>query len=196
MTRRADGASTARAYSHLYADTVRLLDGWSAPDPGQEELRRAYASFLASHPDGVAKAGPPQHLTASCLVLDDTGERVLLTLHRKARRWFQFGGHLEQGDPSVWHAARREAREESGLGDLEPLADPVQLDRHLLPEQFGHCREHLDVRFAARAPVGASPRVSAESLDVRWWPVADLPEGVDEDLSTLVDRSRRALGLG
>ena len=53
----------------------------------------------------------------------------------------------------------------------------MQLDRHTLVGSFGACREHLDLRFAAVAPQGARARVSAESHDVRWWPVDALPEG-------------------
>jgi 8-oxo-dGTP pyrophosphatase MutT (NUDIX family) len=149
-----------------------------------------------AHPDGVAKAGPPAHVTASCLVLDPGGERVLLTLHRKANEWFQFGGHLEVGDPTLWQAARREAREESGIDTLEPLPHPVQLDRHTLVGSFGTCREHLDVRYAAVAPVGATAQVSAESHDVRWWPVDALPEGTRAELGPLVSLVRDALGFG
>ncbi len=162
---------------------------------GRRSCAAAYLAFLASHPEGVAKAGPPEHLTASCLVLDGRGERVLLTHHRRAREWFQFGGHLETGDTSLWGAARREAREESGIATLEPLPDPVQLDRHTLAGDFGHCREHLDVRFAALAPDGVGPRVSEESLDVRWWPVEGLPPGTRTELSPLVVLARRALGF-
>lgn len=186
----------ARTFARLHADAGALLDGWAAPDVDQDALRRQYLAFLGAHADGVAKAGPPEHLTASCLVLDGSGARVLLTHHRKARQWFQFGGHLEPGDASVWAAARREAREESGLASLEPLPDPVQLDRHVLDGDFGHCREHLDVRFVAVAPEGAEPVVSGESLDVRWWPVDALPEGTRAELSPLVRLARRAAGLG
>ena len=99
--------------------------------------------------------------------------------------------------PSLWAAARREAREESGIDALEPLARPVQLDRHRLVGSFGTCREHLDVRYAAVAPRrGRRARVSAESHDVRWWPVDALPEGTRDELGPLVSLARDALGLG
>lgn len=186
----------AGSFAHLRADATHVLGRWAAPDPAQDALRRRYLDFLAEHPDGVAKAGPPAHLTASCLVVDATADRVLLTHHRRARAWFQFGGHLEVGDASLWAAARREAREESGIDALEPLPDPVQLDRHVLVGDFTHCREHLDVRFVAVAAERAEPRVSAESLDVRWWPVDALPPGTRAELSPLVDLARRAVGLG
>jgi 8-oxo-dGTP pyrophosphatase MutT (NUDIX family) len=176
----------AAASAHLHADAVGALTSWTAPDEAQERLRLEYLDHLATHPDGVSRDGPPQHLTASCLVLDGDGQHVLLTHHRRAGAWFQFGGHVEATDPSLWAAARREAREESGIGGLEPLPLPVQLDRHVLAGSFGHCREHLDVRYAAVAPDGAVPRVSPESLDVRWWPVGALPEDTREELAPLV----------
>jgi 8-oxo-dGTP pyrophosphatase MutT (NUDIX family) len=194
--RRAPDPAVVAAYAALRADVVEVLTGWDPPDTGQDRLRNDYLAHLVAHPDGVAKAGPPAHVTASCLVLDPGGERVLLTLHRKANEWFQFGGHLEVGDPTLWQAARREAREESGIDTLEPLPHPVQLDRHTLVGSFGTCREHLDVRYAAVAPVGATAQVSAESHDVRWWPVDALPEGTRAELGPLVSLARDALGFG
>ncbi len=188
--------SIVSAFADLHTDAVTTLERWVAPDQHQERLRRAYLEHLAGHPDGAAKAGPPTHLTASCLVLDGTGEHVLLTHHRRAGQWFQFGGHLESTDASVWHAARREAREESGIAELRPLADPVQLDRHRLAGAFGACQEHLDIRYAAIAPAGATPRVSAESHAVRWWPVASLPQGTRDELAPLASAAGAALGLG
>ena len=35
--------------------------------------------------------------------------------------------------------------------------------------------QHLDVRFLAEIGADVEPVVSEESLDVRWWPVRDLP---------------------
>lgn len=107
------------AYRRLHADATSLLEGWTAPTPGQDARRESFLAHLRAHPDAMAKQGPPAHLTASCLVLDPAGGHVLLTLHRKAHQWFQFGGHYEPGDASVLAAATREGREESGLPGLE-----------------------------------------------------------------------------
>ena len=187
------GGREDAAWRRLHDDAVARLQAWTAPDEHQEQLRREFLDHLRAHPDAVSKSGPPAHLTGSVIVLDEAGTSALLTLHRRAGEWFQFGGHFEPGDASVWHAAAREAREESGIPDIPVLPEIVQLDRHVLVGDFGRCREHLDIRFAAVAPPGARSAVSTESIDVRWWPVDALPDGTEGDLRPLVDAARALL---
>ncbi|MGH3352725.1 MAG: NUDIX hydrolase [Nocardioides sp.] len=170
----------------LHADALAMLRAWVAPSSSQDLLRRRYVAHLEATPDGVFKSCVPDHLTASCVVVSDDGSQVLLTHHRKARRWFQFGGHLEPGDRTLWAAAARELREESGVPGLEPLPGLVQLSEHPVPfcAPSGDVH-HLDVRFMAVAPVGAVPAVSEESLDVRWWPVDAIPDPDDSVLELI-----------
>lgn len=160
----------------LHADALGVLRRWAAPSAGQDALRDRYLAHLAAHPDGMTRGCYPDHLTASTLVLSADLSRALLTLHAKAGQWFQLGGHCEPEDTSLAGAARREVEEESGLTGL--LLDPVplRLDEHVVP--FCDPRggvHHLDVWFLAVAAGDASPVVSAESVDVRWWPVDAMP---------------------
>jgi 8-oxo-dGTP pyrophosphatase MutT (NUDIX family) len=184
------------AYALLRADAVARLAAWIPPDTGDDTqlaLRDEMVRHLETHPDAMAKSGPPAHFTASVLVLDHDLTSVLLTHHRKARAWFQFGGHYEEGDASVWDAAAREGREESGLESLTVLPDIVHLDRHALVGDFGRCREHLDIRFVAVAAVDGAHAVSDESLDVRWWPLEALPPRSRDDLAPLLAAAVRSI---
>ncbi len=180
----------------LYDDALAVLSSWTAPDDAQERLRQEYVAHLRSASPGLFKGEFPDHLTAGVLVLDRAGERVLLNLHRKAQRWFAFGGHLEAGDGSLLAAATREGVEESGL---ELAMDPVPV--HLSCHEVDFCDErgtvrHLDVRFVARPADGPAsdqgPVVSEESLDLRWFPVDDLPT----DEPDMVDLIRLAVARG
>ena len=182
----------------LHADALATLRAWSPPTAAQEALRERYVAHLESHPDAMTRACRPDHLTASTLVLSDDLSHVLLTLHAKAGRWFQLGGHTETGDATLAAAALREATEESGLPDLRLRVVPVHLDEHEVAfcggrgEKDGAAVHHLDVRFVAVAAPGAVPQLSEESLDLRWWLVDDLP---DPDLVEPVGLARRAQSL-
>lgn len=174
----------------LHADALAALAGWAARTPAQEALRERYVAHLAAHPDGLTRACRPDHLTASAVVLSPDGTQVLLTLHAKARQWFQFGGHCEPEDETLAGAALREATEESGLSGLRLDPVPVQLSEHAVPfcGPTGDVH-HLDVRYLAVAPAGAAYAVSEESLDVRWWPADALPDP-QADLVELVELAR------
>jgi len=185
--------------ARLHADALRTLTRWAAPDDSQEQLRSAYVEHLRTHDDGMLRSCVPSHLTASAMVLDHSGERVLLTLHRKGGFWSQLGGHCEPQDDTLAAAALREATEESGIDRLRLLGDaPVDLDRHALSTAFGTCGEHLDVRYAVVAPPGAEPVVSEESDDVAWFsvdklPAGELPDAAVADLGRLVRRAQAGL---
>lgn len=177
----------------LHADALATLRAWPAPTGEQEALRERYVHHLESDADGMWRSAYPGHVTAGALVLDEPGDRVLLNLHRKAGRWFHFGGHCEPADRTLHGVAEREAREESGLEVLRFHPEPVQLDVHTVP----FCGErgdvdHLDVRYVAAAPVDAREVVSEESLAVRWWPVGDLPE-LEPAMLDLIARARAIL---
>lgn len=175
----------------LYDDAVLVLKGYEGREQAQEELRQTYLDHLAAHPDGMWKACGAGHLTASALVVDPVGGRVLLTLHRKLRMWLQMGGHCEPGDATLSQAALREATEESGIEGLTLLpVGPVRLDRHPIPAP---CNWHLDVQYAALAPEGAVEAVSEESLDLRWFAYDEVAGVADDSVVRLLASTLAAL---
>lgn len=152
-------------------------------------LRDRYVEHLAAHERGVYRDCSPDHVTASTLVLSADHTRVLLTLHAKARAWFQFGGHCEEGDATLVAAALREASEESGLPDLRVDPVPIHLDEHPVPF-CGGSRRARPAQAAGAEPAQAAGPAQGEArptqagaepaqqrvthhLDVRFLAVAD-----------------------
>ena len=163
-----------------------ILRAYAAPSDDQALERDRILAFIDEHSDAACRTCTPGHLTASALLVHASGERALLTLHRKLGLWLQLGGHCD-GDANLAGAALREAVEESGIDELLIDPRPIDVDIHTIParrEDPEHL--HLDVRFVVWAPAGAQFAVSDESIDLRWVSEDELVElGSDESVRRL-----------
>jgi 8-oxo-dGTP pyrophosphatase MutT (NUDIX family) len=172
---------------------IETLTAWQAPDFAQDALREALLGFVLGRDDACERECVAGHITASALVVDDTGTRALLTLHPRLGRWVQLGGHCEAADRHVVAAAQREAVEESGIFDLQIDPELIAVHVHPITCSLGVPTRHLDLQFVAYAPPDASIEISDESLDLRWWPLEALPANSDEALAQLVSFARRRI---
>lgn len=160
----------------LHASVIDALQRWEATDPEQDALRHAVLAFVLARPDACRRACEPGHITASALVLDHSETHALLTLHPRVGRWLQLGGHCEDTDADITAAALREATEESGIDGLRIEPEIAALHVHPLTCSLGLSTRHLDLQFVVHAPAGTEILRSAESLDLRWWPLDGLPQ--------------------
>jgi 8-oxo-dGTP pyrophosphatase MutT (NUDIX family) len=165
-----------------------------APRETPEDRFEAWAWRALLDENGSAlltRHATPSHVTSSAVVLSPDGRRTCLVLHGRVGAWVQPGGHLEREDMTLALAAAREVEEETGLTGVV-LAELAGLSRHHAP-----CRPevdwHLDVQFVLVAdPV--TPSRSAESRDVRWFDVDDLPRPAGQGIGAAIARARRRLG--
>lgn len=180
--------TTTTPLASLSTDALDLLTAWEPTDELGAQNRTIAIDFITRNPGAVSRTSDcGGHVTVS-VVLIDAGHRALLTLHPKFGRWFQLGGHLEVDDVTIAGAALREATEESGLTDID--LDPALLDVGIfygVPCPAGTANTHVDLRFVARARGSLQHVRSAESTDLSWWPLYDLPTPHDGDLLRMAD---------
>ncbi|MGV9211376.1 NUDIX hydrolase [Micromonospora sp. RB23] len=191
MTGPAVDPADPTTFAALHADAVTLLEGWQPTSPAAAEARDRTLALLAAGPIAMSRQHRPGHVTASALVLDPTGARVLLCLHAKFSRWVQLGGHCEPVDRTLVAAALREATEESGITGLRIDPVPIDIDVHEVQCQGGS--RHYDVRFAVVAPADAVEQVSDEAEALGWFPPHQLPEPLAGGTAQLVEPALAAL---
>jgi len=134
----------------------------------------------------VRTIAPSFTVGAVCMIEHDG--RLLLLRQSYRARWGLPGGLLQRGE-SATSAAVREVREEAGL-DIELIGEPtVVVDAE---------PRRVDVIFRARPANGADPDSalpsSPEVVEVRWFPVGELPELQFESAHALktLERATRA----
>ncbi|KAB1932631.1 NUDIX hydrolase [Micromonospora sp. ALFpr18c] len=178
-------------YAALHADATALLGDWQPTSLDAAAARGRTLGLLAAGPVAMSRQHRPGHLTASTLILDSTGSRVLLCLHGKFGMWVQLGGHCEPTDDTLVGAALREATEESGIDGLRIDPVPIDVDVHTVACQGGSL--HFDVRFAVLTPPGAVEQVSDEAEALGWFPPDALPEPLASGTAQLVAPALAAL---
>jgi 8-oxo-dGTP pyrophosphatase MutT (NUDIX family) len=179
----------------------RVENGWLAeyrPTGETETADVARMRLLAGAERDPWLRSLPLHFTASAVIVQPESGRVLLRWHQRQRRWLQVGGHGDPGETDPLEIALREAREETGLADLEPWPDARV--RHAVicdvaPGKGEPAHEHADLRFimATRNPDAARPENTDAPL--RWLTMAEARElAGTNNLRETLDRLEREFG--
>lgn len=129
----------------------------------------------------------PGHITASGFILKDN--HLLCIFHPFIKKWFQPGGHIEEGEKPL-EASFREVLEETGLHvTLHPWHGsknvPFDIDIHYIPandkkNEPGHY--HYDFRYLFQVDTSKDSLLS--ELDSKWIPF----EQLDDDLIKTVNK--------
>lgn len=160
------------ARSLLYS---QLLD-YMQRSPERRDTAEQILRFVADTPTCFERAHTAGHITGSAWLLNPTGNKALLTLHRKLGLWLQPGGHAD-GDADILRVALREAEEESGISGIRPISPLIfDVDIHTIPAHTASGAPqhlHYDVRYLLRAP-HESYSISHESRALAWCSLQEL----------------------
>ncbi|MCO6465940.1 MAG: NUDIX hydrolase [Bradyrhizobiaceae bacterium] len=150
---------------------IEMLIEYGLRYPEEQATVQRYTDFVQAVPDCFERSSQVGHVTAAAWLVDPSRRTVLLTHHAKLNKWLQLGGHAD-GNGDVHSVALTEAREESGIGEIELLSTQLfDVDIHPIPARGNDpAHFHFDVRFTALA-AHTQHVVSSESHDLAWVPI-------------------------
>jgi 8-oxo-dGTP pyrophosphatase MutT (NUDIX family) len=148
---------------------LRLLENHQPSTPEETQFKQQMIEFVEQNSDCFERSLLIGHITGSAWIVDKSRQFTLLTHHRKLDKWFQTGGHCD-GDSDVLSVAMKEAKEETGLTDIQAIShDIFDIDIHEIPERKGvPTHLHYDVRFLLEADMNEPLIISSESSDLAW----------------------------
>jgi 8-oxo-dGTP pyrophosphatase MutT (NUDIX family) len=172
---------------------LSLLKAYTPADANEQAMWQETLLFVQDQPDCFQRTLLIGHITGSAWLVSPDRQQVVLIHHRKLDRWFQPGGHCD-GDPDVRQVARREAEEETGLTNLQPVTPAIfDVDVHRIPERGAEpAHWHHDIRFLFEADPAESFTHTAETKDIRWVPLKAVKSLTDSESILRMVRKMRS----
>jgi 8-oxo-dGTP pyrophosphatase MutT (NUDIX family) len=149
-------------------ELVLLLNDYVAFNSHEEEMKNRFLTFIRDYEDCFKRELLIGHITASCWVMNQNKDEVLLIHHVKLDKWLQPGGHAD-GDENVYRVAKKELEEETGLIPIIENETIFDLDIHTIPERKGiPTHEHFDIRFLFVVNNSAELVQNHETKGMKW----------------------------
>ena len=142
-------------------------------DEAKKTEYQSQCDVILASSNPFSRATIQGHITASGLVVKDG--KALLIFHPYIKRWFQPGGHIDEGDSPI-AVAIREVYEETGyVCEIDSDSqDPIDIDIHEIPEnpkkgEGAHL--HIDLLYCLRV---VQKGQSAEDIECKWFAFSDI----------------------
>ena len=165
---------------------LQLLEKY-VPTAEEVDAKNRTIEFVRNNQNCFERSLKAGHITASAWLLNKSGDKALLTHHKKLDSWFQLGGHCD-GDPDVLNVAIKEAQEESGISDIAPVASSIfDIDVHQIPANSkDDAHYHYDIRFLLQAQGSDEIVINHESKELRW---------IDKNIKNFPTKQRSVLRM-
>jgi 8-oxo-dGTP pyrophosphatase MutT (NUDIX family) len=161
------------------SETKTLLNDLASYQPW-DELERTHQqkiiSFLKTSRQPFSRENSTGHICGGAFLLSPDLKATLFTHHKKLNCWLQLGGHAD-GESNILNVALREAREESGIANLQPFSLTIfDLDVHLFPQNPKRAEPehfHYEIRYLLQAST-TKFKLSSESNDLKWFSLSQI----------------------
>lgn len=142
--------------------------------------------LLADRPDIFTRENRTAHFTASSWLVNKSHDKVLMIYHNIYHSWSWTGGHAD-GEEDLMAVAVREAMEETGVTDIQPVENGIfsieilTVDGHEKRGAYVSSHLHLNVTYLLEADEEEVLRVKPdENSGVKWFSLEEALEACSE----------------
>lgn len=121
------------------------------------------------------------HMTASGVIINKEHTKMLMIHHNIYNTWTWTGGHCD-GEEDLLALALREANEETGMKELQPLGgigsiDVLLVNNHVKKDKYINAHLHLNVAYIFEGDEREKLTLNQdETSGIKWVPLEDVPK--------------------
>ena len=147
----------------------------------QEEVeKRIMLDYIKDFDDVLTRQNEYGHFTSSAFVLNKERTKVLMIYHKIYNSWAWVGGHSD-GDSDLLYVAMKEAKEETGIKNVEPISNDIYsleiitVNGHEKRGKYVGSHVHLNVTFILEADENEELHIKEdENSGVKWVPIDEI----------------------
>ena len=141
----------------------------------QEEIeRKIMLKYINDFDDVLTRQNEYGHFTSSAFVLNKERTKILMIYHKIYNSWAWVGGHSD-GDNDLLYVAMKEAKEETGIKNVEPISkdiyslEIINVNGHEKRGNYVGSHMHLNVTYLLEADEKEEIHIKEdENSGVKW----------------------------
>ena len=158
------------------------------PKCEQEKLdKKAILEFIERNDDSLERSNLVAHITSSAIITNKEMNKVLFAHHNIYNSWAWVGGHNDS-DPDLLHVALKEAKEETGIVNIEQYdgeilcIDVIYVENHIKNGVYVPDHLHLNATFLLVGDEDDNLIVKEdENSGVRWFLISEVMTYINEE---------------
>lgn len=144
----------------------------------QEEIdKKIMLNYIKDFDDVLTRQNQYGHFTSSAFVLNKERTKILMVYHKIYNSWAWVGGHSD-GDSDLLYVAMKEAKEEAGIKNVEPISkdiyslELINVNGHEKRGKYVGSHVHLNVTYLLEADENEEIHIKEdENSGVKWIPI-------------------------
>ena len=141
----------------------------------QEEVeKKIMLNYINDFDDVLTRQNKYGHFTSSAFVLNKERTKILMIYHKIYNSWAWVGGHAD-GDSDLLYVAMKEAKEETGIKNVEPISkdiyslEIINVNGHEKRGKYVGSHVHLNVTYLLEADENEEIHIKEdENSGVKW----------------------------